>query len=407
MFVEAMHTIEISIQNPEDSARQIADQFPYKSTVRLSNQPFPLQERFLKSLQVHFEREKLPSRHNFVCQIEPGELSLRACEILSALNFSQLDVSLELATDDFSGFERFFEWVKHFSFKVSLSLHGEPSQTSMQHITRIYFFLRQHLGLFALNYSAGWFENVRVDRKFNQLAITSQEIHAGRLFDGGLQEQFYQVMYEFLHKTLSSRVKTILEINPYADLHYYKNFNRMGMPWQITLSPIHQGQIDLKQLQSLGKTFDAVVLFQAMPYLRDPQRDILLLQNYTRATTEWTCVQYNMQSFPMLAQLLNSRFHNTSQRSAHWNHLRMHSRKSIESLFHFLGIDFQWIATRVPIEDLRGLKSMIEPIFEPELKEKWHDFVQDSDVMAWTAYGTMKQDEDVFEADGFVSGGFL
>ena len=402
-----MHTIEVSVQNPEDSARQIADQFPYKVTVRLSNQPFPLHDAFLKSLQVHFEREKLPSRHDFVCQVEPGHITLTACEILSLLNFSQVEVSLDLNTQDFSALERFFECVKHFSFKVLLSLNGEPSQVSTQQITRIYFFLRQHLGLFALNYAAGWFEGIRIDRKFNQLAIVSQEVHAGRLFDTRLQQQFYQVTYEFLHKTLSSRVKTILEINPHADLHFYKNFNRMGMPWQITLSPIHQGQIDLKQLQSLGKTFDAVVLFQALPHLRDPQRDILLLQNYTRATTEWTCVQYNMQSFPTLAQLLNSRFNNTSQRSAYWNHLRMHSRKSIESLFHFLGVDFQWIATRVPIEDLRGLKSMVETIFEPEFKDQWQDFLQDSDVMAWTAYGTMKQDEDEIENDGFMSGGFL
>lgn len=406
-YLDPIRAVEVEVEGPEALARRIAETIPARTSIFFVNRPFPLQPAFLKSLQVHLEREKLPARHDFACQVDPAELTAEACELLDKLSFRELEFSLDMENPNLEQIEAFFNLTRHYTFKLVLKLTGDPINTEAGQLARIYFFLHQNLGRYTLHHLPGTFDRLRIDRSFRQLAGLSQEVHFGRNYDARLQEQFYQILYEYLRRTLSPRVKTVLEISPFSDLRYYRDFNRMSLPWKVTLSGIPGSQLDLAQLQELGKTFDAVVMFQALPRLRDPQRDVLLLQNYTRPTTEWVCVQYNTCSFPTLSQLIHSQFSNGMNESAYWPQLRMQSRKSIEDLFHFLGIEFKWLPTRVPIEDLRVLKAQLDPIFRSELPEAWDAFLAESDVMVWTGHGTMKLDDSELEADGFVSGGFL
>ncbi|PKL76310.1 MAG: hypothetical protein CVV27_10935 [Candidatus Melainabacteria bacterium HGW-Melainabacteria-1] len=406
-YLDPVRGTDVESEGPEALARQIADSLPPRATVRFTTRPFPLADSALKALQVHFEREKLPSRHDFSCWVTPAELTQGACEILAQLNFSELRIAVELADPAFAELESMFTLLRNHGFQVTLSLAGDPTQAPLESLSELYFFLRGHLGAYVLEYAQGTFDRLRVDHAFRRLAGLSQEVHLGRNYDAKLQEQFYMVLYEYLRHTLSPRVKTVLEINPFADLSYYRDFNRIALPWNVTLSGIQGAQLDLSQLQSLNKTFDAIVIFQALPRLRDPQKEILVLQNYARSTTEWVCVQYNTSSFPTLSQLLANQFSNGVRESAFWPLLRMQSRNSLENLFHFSGVNFEWVPTRVPIEELRPLKNQLDPIMKEELPQEWDRFLDDADVMAWTGYGVMQHDDAEIEAEGFVSGGFL
>ncbi|HEY9839629.1 MAG: hypothetical protein ACAI44_16825 [Candidatus Sericytochromatia bacterium] len=407
-YLDPVRGVEVEREGPEALARQIADSLPPRASVRFVNQPFSLDENFLKSLQVHFEREKLPARHDFVCSIEPAEASAASCEILAQLNFGELDVTVQMEDPPFAELSAFFELMRNFTFKIVLKLAGDPATAPLSKLSELFFFLRGHLGSYVLHYPQGYFDRLRVDYAFRRLAGVSRDVHMGRNYDASLQEQFYLVLYEYLRHTFSPRVKTVLEINPYADLRYYRDFNRITLPWKVTLSHLPQGQLNLNQLQELKKTFDAIVMFQALPRLRDPQKDILILQNYARPTTEWVCVQFNTSSFPMLNHLVTNDFTNGLAESAFWPLLRLQGRQSIQDLFHFSGIDFDWIPTRVPIEDLRPLKNQLDPLMQAELPQEWDRFLEDADIMAWTGYGMMKQEEGAgLEEEGFVSEGFL
>lgn len=406
-YLDPVRGTEVECDGPEVLARQIADTLPPRATVRFVGAPFELDEGFLKSLQVHFEREKLPARHDFSCRVEPAKLTAVGSEVLSLLNFRELEVQVSMEEPPFAELEAFFELMSHYSFKVVLHLQGDPATAPHKQLARLYFFLRGHLGSFTLRYLPGFFEAVRIDHAYRRLAGFSRDVHLGRNYDAQLQEQFYLMFYEYLRLTFSPRVKTVLEINPFANLRYFRDFNRISLPWKVTLSDIPAGQLNLNQLQELNKTFDAILLFQALPRLRDPQKDLLILQNYARPTTEWVCVQFNTCSFPVLEQLVTNQFQNAMPESSLWPTLRLQSRQSIEELFRFSGVAFDWIPTRVPIEELRPLKNQLDPLMQSELPQEWDKFLDDADIMCWSGYGVVKHEEAEVEAEGFVSGGFL
>ena len=136
---------------------------------------------------------------------------------------------------------------------------------------------------------------------------------------------------------LSNKVKTVLEINPYAHRAYFKNYNRLPYPWKITLCGLKNHQLDHTKLQELGKTFDAIVLFQALPGLASPDKELLQLQQYTRSTTEWVCSQYNLRSFPILTQLVQSKYSNTHILSGSWETLSPMGKPQLENSFSFTG----------------------------------------------------------------------
>lgn len=406
-FLDPIRNLEITCDSPEELARRLADTLPQNSSVRFSQHPFPLDPGFLKQLQVHFEREKLPSRHEFSCSIDPASLTAESGEILSLLNFREIEIPLPIARPPLEALTQLFDVSRHFHFKLLLKLSGEAASVDDRTLSQLYFFLRGHLGRFALQFPQGFFENIRVDAAFRKLAGFSLDVHIGRNYDARLQEQFYLILYEYLRLTFSPRVKTVLEINPFGQLSYFRDFNRISLPWKVTLSDLHQGQLNLEHLQSLDKTFDAIVLFQALPSMRDPQKELLMLQNFARPTTEWVAVQFNTCSFPMLQQLASNEFHTATLDSPYWPLLRLQGRRSLEELFRFSGIAFQWIPTRVRIEELRPLKNQLDPLMQAELPEDWDRFLDDADVMAWSGSGALQAEEAPEGFEGFVSEGFL
>ncbi len=406
-YLDPLQGAEVLCQGPEALARQLSDSLTQTAQVRFSNQPFPTDETFLKSLQVHFEREKLPTRLEFSCYIQPDTLTEAHCDILAALNFRELIVDLSLNNPNFSDFKQFFELMRHYTFRVQLRLFYTEQGVTETQIAQLYFFLRRHMGAYLLNYAPGLFPDLRSEHLFRTLADTSRTVHLARLYDAQVDENAYLVLYEYLRRTLPARVKTVLEINPFAKLRHYRDFNRITLPWKVTLSDIPLGRLDLAQLQSLNKTFDAIVLYQALPRLRDPQKEMLLLQNYARSTTEWLCVQFNTCSLPTMAQLMGNQFTNSLHESGSWPLLRLQGRQSVQSLFDFAGIQFDWIPTRVPIEEMRPLKNELDQLFKADYPAEWDRFLDDADVMIWTGHGVMKLDEQDVQSEGFVSGGFL
>lgn len=414
VFLDPVRSVPVSVDSPEVLARTLIQTLPARSTVRFLDTPFSLELPFLKSLQVHLEREQLFSRHDFVCQIAPETLTPEACATLAGLNFSELEVVLPLPDYDLESLARVFALSRNYRFKLALQLGGVAAETSPQELARLYFFLREHLGDYVLHYPAGLFDRVRTDFAFRRLAVQSQEVNLGQRFDQYLNEQFYGSLYEYLRLKLSPHVQTVLEINPFASLSYYQEFNRMLLPWKVTLSSLPQHQLDHAHLQQMGKTFDAIVLFQTLPRLRDPQKELLVLQNYARSTTEWVCVQFNLTTLPTLTQLVQSQFHNGLQESAYWPLLRMQGMQSLEDLFRFSGIQFDWTPTRVPITELKPVKDQLDPVFEADLPQEWKRFLGEADILCWSGHGSVKADDlgmagfgDDGFGDGFVSGGFL
>lgn len=414
VFLDPVRSVPVSVDSPEILARTLIQTLPARSTVRFLNTPFSLELPFLKSLQVHLEREQLFSRHDFVCQIAPEALTPEACATLAGLNFSELEITLPLPNFDLESLAQAFALSRNHRFKLSLQLGGLPAETDPRDLARLYFFLREHLGDYVLNYPAGLFERVRTDFAFRRLAAQSQEVNLGQRFDHYLNEQFYGSLYEYLRLKLSPHVQTVLEINPFAPLSYYQEFNRMLLPWKVTLSTLNNHQLDHAQLQQLGKTFDAIVLFQTLPRLRDPQKELLVLQNYARSTTEWVCVQFNLTALPTLTQLAQSQFQNGLQDSAYWPLLRMQGMQSLEELFRFSGIQFDWTPTRVPITELKPVKDQLDPAFEADLPQEWKRFLTEADILCWSGHGSIRSDDlslagfdDSGFGDGFLSGGFL
>lgn len=406
-YLDPIRGVEVVCEGPEALARELSDSLTQRAFVRFSNRPFPTDEGFLKSLQVHIEREKLPSRLEFSCQVAPEALTEAGCDILTLLNFKQIEVDVPLDLADYTALTGLFELMRHYTFRLQLRLRSADATLTEERLAKLYFFLRRHVGSFLLDIAPGLLPDLRSEQFFRNLASTSQTVHLARIYDAQVDEHAYLILYEYLRRTLPARVKTVLEINPFAKLRHYRDFNRITLPWKVTLSDIPLGRLNLDQLQSLNKTFDAIVLYQALPRLRDPQKEVLILQNYARSTTEWLCVQFNTCSFPAMAQVLGNQFTNSLPESGQWPLLRLQGRQSVQSLFDFSGISFEWIPTRVPIEELRPLKNQLDQTFKADFPQEWDKFLDDADVMIWTGHGVMKLDEAEDEEEGFVSGGFL
>lgn len=397
-----------SAESAESLARQIVDTLQPNTGIRFLNAPFPTDLPTLKSLLVHFEREQLPKRHQFACHIEASDFSEEKAEMLSQLNFREITIVLELENYDLSVLDQALVAAMNFRFKVTLYPNGDREKISEPKLQELYFFLKERQHMYELEYQSGLFQDVRTDYSFRRMADSSRGIHAGYRVDAQLNEQVYLSLYEFLRLRLSSRVNTVLEINPFAELHHYREFNRVHMPWNISLSSIKQNALDYQQLEAIDKTFDAIVLFQCLPRLRDPQKELLMLQNYARSTTEWICVQYNLRSLPILQQMLSSQFQNVTMDSAFWPITRLQGQHDLERLFQFSGLDFDWLPTRVELKELEPFKREIGEALEGANPDAWKGFLNEAEVMFWTGYGTMPLEADNSQSeDGFVSGGFL
>lgn len=417
-YFDPVRSKTIAADQPESLARQLAEQLPARTTIRFLARPFEMSLEGLKSLQVHFEREKLQERHEFSCFVDPQLLAEQQLHLLHAMNFSNLLCQIDLAAPDFEGLDRLLKLCQEVRIKVTLLFQKPEAEMAPQTLQDVYFFLKNRLGSFELEYPEGFFPSVRQDQSFRKLAQTAQEVHLGQRFDAFLNEKFYVGLYEYMRLKLSPRVNTVLEINPFAQLKYFREFSRVQLPWQVTLSDLPNHQLNKSHLKSLDKTFDAIVLFQALPRFQDPQKALLMLQNYARPTTEWIVVQYNFASLPTLAQLATHQFQNALPFSAFWPYLRPQGKKSLENLFQFSGLNFEWLPTQTAIDEMKALIQQLDQALRPEFPDQWEPFLNAGNTMFWSGYGSLAMDMsqeqgftdgfvDGFADQGFVSEGFL
>ena len=114
-----------------------------------------------------------------------------------------------------------------------------------------------------------------------------------------------------------------------------------------------------------------------------------------------------MASTPTLLRLLANHFDNISSSSTDFRLLKLFSQSSLEKLFEFLGIRFQFMPTRLPLGEAQQQFEQIRPLFDNHLPESWKAVAENFDVMAFTAIGTLEIEEAEDASDGFISSGFL
>ncbi len=412
-YYNPLRAQDIVVQNPEALSQKLASTLPEGTKVRFVARPFVQDLTSLKNLQVHLEREKLPTRHAFSCVLVAEESTEASLEILKQLNFTQLILEVDLQAPQIETLKSFFELASQYHFKVVLELKKQ-STTDEATLAHLLLFLQGQQGDFELASIEGLFDSVEQEQRFQKCAILSRASHETSRFEAYMNQQFYEALYAFLKMKLPPRVSTVLEINPFASQAFYRDYTRVHLPWKVTLSELKNNQLDREHLKSLGKTFDVIVLFRALPRLRDPQKELLILQKYTRPTTEWVIIQYNPLTLPTLAALTQNRFHNLAPHSPYWSFLQMQSKQSIERLFEFSGLQFEWFPTEVSTQEFAPIIEQLELAINPEFPLEWDAFLQQANTMMLSAYGTMAEslDDELDSAEegfaeGFVTEGFL
>lgn len=412
-YYNPLRAQQISVQSSEELSQKLISSLPAGTGVRFLARPFSQDLTDLKNLQVHLEREKLPARHAFMCTVAADDCTEASLEILKQVNFTQLTLEIDLQAPQIDRLRCFFELTRQYHFKVIIILNKQTKPDEAI-LARLALFLESHLGDFELASIDGLFDSVHQQQRFQKLAVLSKSSHQTARFEAYMNQQFYEALYAFLRMKLPPRTSTVLEINPLASQAFYRDYTRVHLPWKVTLSELKNGQLDREQLKSLGKTFDVVVLFRALPRLRDPQKELLILQKYTRPTTEWVIIQYNPLTLPTLAALSQNQFHNLAPHSPYWKFLQIQSKQSLERLFEFSGLHFEWFPTEVSIQEFAPLIEQLELAIKPEFPLEWDAFLNQAETMMLSAYGTMAEslDEgfDLAEegfAEGFVTEGFL
>jgi hypothetical protein len=413
-YYDPLRARQVSAEDPEQLSRELSDRFPPNTAIRFMARPFSCDPALLKRLRIHFEREKLLTRHEFSCFVDYQALNAESLYLFAQINFLEIMTELPLQALDKERWAALFFRCREYGIKLRLFLNAGPQQGSAQELSAIYLFLREYLGYFTLTYKKGYFAHKVIDEAFQKLAHHAEEIHKGHLVDEALNKNFYLGTYEYMRKTFGPRVKTVLEINPFADHTYYKELNRVPYTWDVSLSPIQKGQLDTTHLAELNKTFDAIVIFQGFPGLRNPQQVLQQLKALSRPTTQWVCVHYNLAAFPNLALLLGNQWQNSVYESNFWSCLKLHSKASVNRLFKQIDVDMQWMPTEVPRPDLKPMKQFLDQGFKDLFPEAWPDFLSQSQTMVWTGHGQGKiqgladgfgTDEAI--AEGFVSEGFV
>lgn len=413
-YYDPLRARQVWADDPEQLSRELSDKFPPNTAIRFMARPFSCDSALLKRLRIHFEREKLLTRHEFSCFVDYQVINAEALYLFSQLNFLEIMTELPLHALDKNHWTALFFRCREYGIKLRLFLNAGPQHESAQDLSTVYLFLREHLGYFTLTYKKGYFTNKHVDNAFQKLAAHSDESHKGHLVDESLNKNFYLGTYEYMRRTFGSRVKTVLEINPFADQTYYKELNRVPYTWDVTLSGIQKGQLDTEHLAELNKTFDAIVIFQGLPRLRNPEETLKQLKAYARPTTQWVCIHYNLAAFPNLALLLGNQWQNSIYESSFWSCLKLHSQKSANALFDEIGVHLNWMPTDVQRPDLKPLKQFLGNSLNDLFPEDWPAFLAQSQTMVWTGHGESKTpsiiegfDTEEMATEGFITEGFI
>jgi hypothetical protein len=405
-YLHPQQGLPVSADNLSELTEQLA-LLALRQHVRFLMSPFPLKTDFLHQMRTSFGYEKLQEKLSFSAEVTLADLTPDNLEQLEKLHFTEIKVPLWLENIDLEQLKLVLNKARALKINVQLSLLSEQASPSPASLVPLFFFLQSHMGWFGLEYAPNLFSDPVVARRFDRLARLSKDTRSYMPFQQQFNQSLYSLFYEFLRTRMSHHVKTILEINPFADEPYFRDLPRQPYPWKVTLLSLPQHSINHETLKTWGKTFDAIVFYQGLESLRDPKKELLLLQKYTRPTTEWAFFSYNMASFPTLLRLLSNQYENISAQSTDYGLLKLFSQNSLEKLFEFLGIRFQIIPTRLPLGEIQAQLDQLRPLFDNHLPETWKTLAENFDVMAYTAIGALEIEEEEHASDGFVSSGFL
>lgn len=387
-YYDPLRARRIQASDPEQLAQELADKFPPHTAIRFMASPFPCHPPLLKRLQIHFEREKLLSHHEFSCFVNHEDLSADILSLFSQLRFLEIITELPLQHLNKAAWTQLFFRCREHGIKLRLVLNATPLTQDPVRLAEAHFFLRENMGFFTLNYTAGYFAHPKIDAAYRHLARVTAEAHQAFLVDEALNKNYYVGTYEYMRRTFSPRIKTVLEINPFAEQSYYKDFNRVPYTWDVTLSTLKQGHLDSAHLQQLNKTFDAILIFQGFPRMRLPEQVLQELKLYSRPTTQWICVHYNMASFPNLPLLLGNQWQNSIAESSFWSCLKMHSKQSLTQLFEPLDVTLNWVPTTVARPDLKRMEHFLGKQLKDFVdKAAWTRYLEQAYTMMWTASG--------------------
>lgn len=397
----------VHCDHPEALARSISDTLPRGSQIALLNAPFSLDPQQLKSLLIHFEREQIPRYYQFRCQIDPAALNPEVCALLEKLSVKTLAVQIDLAAPALERLHNCLQLTRQFDFEVIFQLRGSTTPAPAP-LADLYFFLADWLGYYSLEYTFGYFEQASIDFRFRLLKNISGPSHAARRTEALVHRQYYLGLQEFLRLKLSSRAQQILELNPWAQWQYYQQFNRAHQSWRTTLCDLPAQQLPLQVLESSGRTFDAVVLFQALPSLRNPREAIAQLRRFSRVTTEWVIFHYNFSNLPSLVQLVHNQFYSAQNYTGWWPYPQPQTRQRTAQILAELQLELEWTPTRLPLTGMAELMTQLDGGFSGEYSQLWQAYRQQADILAWTAYGSgqllPETDAEAGFSEGFVEG---
>ncbi|PIQ25801.1 hypothetical protein COW36_21920 [bacterium (Candidatus Blackallbacteria) CG17_big_fil_post_rev_8_21_14_2_50_48_46] len=406
-YLHPQQGLTVTADTPQELTEQLARLAPGQH-IRFLNQPFSLERDFLHALRTSLGYEKFQEKFSFAAEVLPEGLSLDTLESLQKLHFTELKLPVAIDAPELEHLAMILRETRQLRIQVQFRLFQTPGEeASLAKLQALYFLLQEWCGWYSLDYLPTLFVDPVIARRFDRLSRLSAETFSAQYFQKRFNEQIYLAFYEFLRTRLSHHVKTILEINPYANEPFFREMPRQPYPWKVTLKALPQHQLDHAYLQSLGKTFDAVVFYQGLEAMRDPKKELLLLQKYTRPTTEWVFFSYNLASMPTLIRLLGNRFDNINPSQSDYRILKLFSQRSLEKLFEFLGIHFQVVPTRLQLGELQAQFEQIRPLLDNHLPENWRAVISELDIMGFSALGTLEMEESAQETDGFLSGGFL
>lgn len=413
-YYDPLRSRQVWADNPEQLSQELSDRFPPNIPIRFMARPFSCEPALLKRLRIHFEREKLLTRHQFSCFVNYHLLNPEVLYLFSQINFLEIMTEMPLESLNKAHWESLFFRCREYGIKLHLFFNASPQVKSLEALSKTYLFLREHLGYFTLSYNKNYFSDKSIDEAFQKLSHYGNESHKSHLGDEPLNKNFYLGTYEYMRKNFGPRIKTVLEINPFANHSYYKELNRVPYHWDVSLSGIKKGQLDTAHLKQLNKTFDAIVIFQGLPCLRNPQDVLRELKTYARPTTQWVCIQYNFAAFPNLALLLGDQWQNSVYESSFWPFLKLHSKQSVNKLFDGIDVELKWMPTEVQRPDLNPMRQFLDQELRELFPKTWDDFLIQSQTMIWTGHGEGNMQELVEEfatdeavTEGFISEGFV
>jgi hypothetical protein len=394
----------LSAPNPEQLARMLAD-LPPGTHVQLMTAPFPIDSVFLGHLKVQFSHERLAERLTFECAVDPAQLTAEACEQLRKLKVTHLRFSC-LPHVDFEPLRQALTLAENADIAVALQLQFAAAPTQPQ-LQRLYWFLYELRDRVQI---LGSLPTVAapIQKRLETLIAVNNMLCRARFMHQRFLHQAYMTFYTALKTQLSHNVKTILEINPYGQEQYYREFPWHQFPrWKVTSLHLPRHALDIESLKKMGKTFDAVVLFNAFDAMRDPKRDLLQLQKYTRPTTEWAFSSFHIPTLPNLFYLLCGDWSNALKGTPAFESVRFFGHDNLLDLFKFLGLQVQLTATPSPPSEFAKEYQQIRALLHTELGDQLTQFEQNAEVFLYSGIGTQQVNDEFIEEDGFISSGFL